>query len=377
MELQAASQITEFDRTLAIFDEGQVVATAGIFSFEMTVPGGAAVPTGGVTRVSVRSTHRRRGLLTAMMRGQLEDIHARGEPLAALFASEAPIYGRYGYGIGTYDLEGEIERARAGFAQPSEDSGRISLVEREPAAQLLNRVWEKVRPRQPGMLSHTKAWWRYLLTDLETWRRGQSEQFRAVFEVDGEPEGYALYRLKLDWKYNLPDGTLTLDSLVASSPRAYAALWRHCLGVDLMARVRAEMRPVDEPLRLLLRDARGVRTSLYDALWIRLVDARAALAARRYATSGTLVLELKDALCPWNQGRFRIESTIEGATCAPTTARADLALDISDLAAAYMGANRFQTLLQAGRIDELTPRAASRADALFSSDRVAWCPTHF
>ena len=354
-----------------------MVATAGIFSFQMTVPGGAAVPTAGVTRVCVRSTHRRRGLLTSMMRRQLEDIHARGEPLAALFASEAPIYGRYGYGIGTYDLEIEVERARSMFAVRPDDQGHISQVERESAVRLFGRVWEKVRPQQPGMLSHSEAWWRYLLTDLETWRKGQSEQVRAVFEVDGEPEGFVLYRLKLDWRYNQPDGTLSVDSLVASTTRAYAALWRHCLDVDLMVRVRAEMRPVDEPLRLLLRDARGVRATLYDALWIRLVDARTALAARRYAAAGTLVLELKDALCPWNQGRFRIESTIEGANCLPTTARADLALDIGDLAAVYMGANRFQTLLRAGRVDELTPKAASRADALFSSDRVSWCPTHF
>jgi predicted acetyltransferase len=137
------------------------------------------------------------------------------------------------------------------------------------------------------------------------------------------------------------------------------------------------MRPVDEPLRLLLRDSRGVRGSLYDSLWIRLVDARAALAARRYATSGTIVFEVRDEQCAWNRGQLRIESTIEGATCATTTARADLALDISDLAAVYLGANHFQTLLRAGRIAELTPRAADRADALFFSDRAPWCPTHF
>ena len=375
-ELAASRETTEFDRTLAFFDGPEIVATAGIFSYEMTVPGGT-LPCGGVTRVSVLTTHRRRGLLTAMMRRQLDDMHERGEPLAALYASEAPIYGRFGYGLATYQAEVELERSRGAFAKAIPSGGRLSMVDVPTAVGAFARVWAEARRNQPGMLTLDERWMRNQLADLELHREGASPHYRVLYQTGENPSGFAVYRLKLDWDASGPNGTLRLESLIAATPDAYAALWRHVLDVDLMARVSAQMRPVDEPLRFLLADARQPKTRVEDGIWLRLVEVERALAGRRYAADGRLVLRIRDAFCPWNDGRVELSGGPSHADCRRSDANPDLELSAADLAALYLGGNRFRTLFEAGRVQELRPGAIARADAMFATDRAPWCPSHF
>jgi predicted acetyltransferase len=366
----------EYDRTLAVFDGRQVVGTAGIFSYEMTVPGGS-LPCGGVTRVGVAATHRRQGLLTAMMRRQLDDMHERGEPLAALYASEAPIYGRFGYGLATYMAVIEIQRSRGGFAKPLSASGRVVMVDVPAAVDAFTQVWARVHPTQPGMLGLDARWQRLQLADLEIYREGFSPQYRVVYEAEGNPAGFAIYRIKMEWDPAGPIGTLRLGSLIAATAEAYAALWRHVLDVDLIARVSAEMRPIDEPLRFLLADSRQPTTRVEDGLWLRLVDVGRALAGRRYAAEDRLVLRVRDEFCPWNDGHYELNGGPTNAACERCTDDPDVELSAADLAAVYLGGNRFRTLHEAGRIEELHRGAVSRADSMFATDRAPWCPSHF
>jgi predicted acetyltransferase len=375
-ELAASREITEFDRTLAVFDAGQLVATAGIFSYQMAVPGGM-LPCGGVTRVTVLTTHRRRGLLRAMMERQLADMRERGEPLAALYASEAPIYGRFGYGLATYQAEIELDRSRAVINAPSPGTGRVVMLDAPAAVTAFTRVWQQVQPTQPGMVGLDERWWRSLLRDLETDRRGFSPHYRVVYESDGKPLGFALYRLKLDWDASFPAGVLRLESLIAATPDAYAALWQFVLGVDLMTKISAEMRPVDEPLRFLLTDSRQPRTRVEDGIWLRLVDAEQALSGRRYRVEGTLTIRVRDEFCPWNDGTFELQGGPDGAHCHRSQADPDIELSAADLAATYLAGNRFHTLQGAGRVRELRPGALALADAMFATDRAPWCPSHF
>jgi predicted acetyltransferase len=375
-ELAISREITEFDRTLAFFEGPEMVATAGIFTYEMTVPGGT-LPCGGVTRVSVLATHRRRGLLTAMMRRQLEDMHERGEPLAALYASEAPIYGRFGYGLGTYQAAVEIERSHTAFAKGVTGSGRVSMVDVPTAVRAFTRVWEQARRNQPGMLGLDERWMRSQLVDLELMREGASPHYRVLHQTGEQPTGFAIYRIKMDWDASGPNGTLRLAMLIAATAEAYAALWRHVLDVDLMARVSAEMRPADEPLRFLLADSRQPKTRIEDGIWLRLVDVAAALSGRRYAIEGRLALRVRDAFCPWNDRQYELVGGPAGAECKPHDGTPDLAIDAADLAAVYLGGNRFRVLFEAGRVDELRPGAIARADAMFVTDRAPWCPSHF
>lgn len=376
-ELAISKEITEFDRTLAFFDRQEMVATAGIFSYEMTVPGGGTLPCGGVTRVSVLTTHRRRGLLTAMMRRQLDDMHERGELLAALYASEAPIYGRFGYGLATYQTATEIERSHAAFSTTATGGGRLSMIDVPAAVDAFTQVWEQARRNQPGMLGLDQRWIRNELTDLEQHREGASPLYRVLYQTDGNPAGFAIYRIKMEWDPSGPNGTLRLRRLITATAEAYAALWRHVLEVDLMARVTAEMRPVDEPLRFLLADSRQPKTRVEDGIWLRLVDVGRALAGRRYGVQGRLVLRVRDSFCSWNDGHFELNGGPSNAECKPCAGNPDLELTAADLAAVYLAGNRFHTLREAGRVEEVRRGAVALADAMFTTDRTPWCPSFF
>jgi len=351
------------------------VATAALLTLLITVPGGT-LPCGGVTRVTVLSTHRRRGLLTSMMRRQLDEMHERGEPLAALYASEAPIYGRFGYGLATYQADIELQRSHSALIERAA-GGRLALVDMPTAIKAFVDVFERARGDQPGMISQHVGWVRTLLADLESRRQGASPHYRVVHYSDGSPTGFALYRIKMDWDASGPYGTLTLESLVAASAEAYAVLWHHVLGVDLIGRVTAHMRPVDEPLRFLLSDSRQPKTRIEDGLWLRLVDVGQALAGRRYAVEGRLVLHVRDLFCQWNDGHYELNGSPSSAECVRCSIDPDLELDVEDLAAVYLGGNGFRTLQTAGRIRELRRGAVAEADAMFATDRAPWCPSHF
>src|SRR5207245_5536534 len=154
-----------------------------------------------------------------------------------------------------------------------------------------------------------------------------SPHYRVLHQTDGNPTGFAIYRLKLAWDASGPNGTLRLEMLVAATAEAYAALWRHVLDVDLMARVTAEMRPVDEPLRFLLADSRQPKTRIGDGVWLRLVDVAAALAGRRYAVDDRLVLRVQDPFCPWNNGQHRLIGGPGGAERRSTSEAPDRRVD--------------------------------------------------
>lgn len=375
--VEARRETFELDRSLGVFDGGQLVGTAGVYSLEMTVPGGF-LPAAGVTMVTVSPTHRRQGILRALMRRQLDDIHAREEPLAALYASEAGIYGRFGYGLASYHSTVRIERSRSAFAAPFEDPGRLAFADAAAARAACPPVYERVRANQQGMVDMTEARWRVRFDDPEAYRDGWSELYTVLHTSGDAADGYALFRKRMDWAPDGPRGELRVVQLLAASPAAYAALWRFCLDFDLMARTEAEDRPVKEPLRHLLADPRAAQESLADGIWLRLVDVRAALAGRRYAVPGSLVLAVHDEFCPWNAGVLALEGGSEGSECGTAaSAAADLELSAADLAAVYLGGETFLNLAIAGRVSELRPGALARADAMFHTSVPPWTPLHF
>ncbi|HYN47560.1 MAG TPA: GNAT family N-acetyltransferase [Candidatus Nanopelagicales bacterium] len=371
----------EPERLVAAFDGDAAVATAAAFTFRLTVPGGE-VAAAGVTAVGVEPGHRRQGILRSLMRQQLDDVRTRGEPVAVLWASESAIYQRFGYGLGTLSGSFEIERGRTAWLRPRVPEGRVRLVDAAEALATFPPVYERMRAVTPGALSRTEDWWRWgILHDAEHMRQGAGPKLRYLFEVDGTAEGYALYRVKTDWDDRGPKGQLLVVEAMALTPRAERAVWSFLFGVDLMRTTKAGRVPVPHPLQLALADPRALGLTAGDGLWVRLVDLPAALAARRCGAAGTLVLEVADAFCPWNAGRWRVTAAGEpGAAVASverTDAPADLALDVADLAAAYLGAFRLSDLARAGRVAELASGALRRADALLAAERAPWCATMF
>lgn len=379
--VEAYRPITEIDRTVAVFDRGQIVATAGAFTFELTVPGDGQVDAAGVTMVSVRASHRRRGLLTRMMEHQLDDVADRGEPLAILLASEAPIYGRFGYGMATPHALLSIDTDHARFRTPFEPAGRYREVDVEGAAKVFPGVHEKTRRRTPGDVSRTKARWDHWFSDPVHERHGASARFYVVYEsAKGKAEGYLAYRIREDWRDGIPQNELSINDFAATTPDAYAALWRYALDVDLVGKVTAWGRPLDEPVRWLLADSRRLQTKVAaDFLWVRIVDVPAVLSARRYGTDDRLVIDVVDDFGGRAAGRFVLEGGPDGSSCrtAPGRARVDLTLDVAALGSVYLAGVSVNELARAGRISEERAGAVRRADAMFRTGPMPHCRTAF
>lgn len=372
--------VNELDRSIGVFDEGAIVGTGGAFTFEMTVPGGGQVGAGGVTLIAVMPTHRRRGILTEMMRHQLRDVREREEPAAILWASESLIYGRYGYGVaieGT-DLKIATDRAALRSDVPAPLGAMRVVTDPAEAAAVLPGVYEAstVQAGIPGTLARSKPMWDIYFHDPEHWRDGLSSLRFGVYERDGEPAGFVRYRQKMDWPDMHPAHSVTVGDLIGVDGEAYAALWRFALGLDLVSEVKALNRPLLDPLGSLLMEPRRIRRAVGDTIWVRLVDVPTALASRRYAVPGRLVLEVVDDFMPEFGGRFVLEGGPEGATCGPTSDEPDLTLRAEDLGSAFLGDSRLATLHWLGRVAG-SPEAAVRAQAMFGWQPGPWCTVHF
>jgi predicted acetyltransferase len=364
-------RIHGMERMHAAFDGDTIVGGAGAYTFDMSVPGGS-LPCAGVTVVGVYPTHRRRGVLRSMMTEQLRDVHERGEPIAALWASEETIYGRFGYGLAAWAGEAKLPREWSAFAQPLERRGEVRFVTQDEAMELFPPVWRELHRQRPGVISRTPAWWEVRSLRTPADQEANPKRF-VVLELDGAVAGYAIYRTHLDFEGAVSTGRTEVIEAVATTPEATAELWRYLLDIDWSATITAQLLPPDHPLFLLLANPRRLFYTLADSLWVRLVDVGAALSGRAYRGEGRVVFEVRDAVCPWNEGRWLLEN----GHAERTEDAADLALDVNVLGAAYLGAVSFAELRNALRVKELQPGAIERADALFAWRPLPWCPEIF
>ncbi|MCX5246015.1 GNAT family N-acetyltransferase [Streptomyces sp. NBC_00201] len=371
-------QLTETDRSLGVWDGDMCVATAGAFGFRLTVPGGAAVSVAGVTMVSVAATHRRRGLLTSMMRRQLDDVRSWGEPLAVLTASEPAIYGRFGYGVGTFNVNAEIDTTRVRLSvPPGTDDVRLRYASPAGSLGACEAVYAQLVARRPGMVARIPGWERLWVLDPESERDGASPLQCVLAERGGQVVGYARFRIKGDWEAAGPKGTVVAQDVDALDPAAHAALWRFLFDIDLTSKIDVRRRPMDEPWQYLVSDIRRCSLLVRDSLHVRLVDVGAALGARTYQAPLDVVLEVEDSFCPWNSGRWRLTGDPKGASCERTQDSADLALSVRELASAYLGAVPLTSLAAAGRVHELRQGALTEASIAFGSPVVPWLPHGF
>ncbi|MFC8565027.1 GNAT family N-acetyltransferase [Streptomyces sp. NPDC057245] len=371
-------ELTQVDRSIGVWEGAEPVGSAGAFGFRMTVPGGAEVPAAGVTMVGVAATHRRRGVLTSMMRRQLDDVRSWGEPLAVLTASEPAIYGRFGYAAATFEVNAEIDTDRVRLSVPAgTDDVRVRYAAPEEALDACEAVYARLVPGRPGMLARRPGWERMGVLDPPVEREGASPLQCVLARRDGEVTGYARFRVRPGWNDAGPVGTVELKALAGLDPASEAALWRFLLGVDLTSKLAVRGRPVDEAWQHQVSDLRRCRPSLRDALYVRLVDVGAALAARTYRAPVDVVFEVEDAFCPWNAGRWRLSGDPKGASCERTTDAADLALSVRELGAAYLGGVSLASLGAAGRVRAVRPGALAEASVGFGSDVAPWLPHGF
>ena len=365
----------EVDRTLGAFDAGALVGSAGAFSFSMTIPGGE-LPTAGITAVGVLPSHRRRGVNTALMRAQLDDVRERGESIAVLYASQGSIYGRYGYGVASSNAAIDVETRRSAFGPWYRPSGGVRLYERDEAVRAFLPVYDDVRRSRPGMMRLDETGFGYRLDDRFREPGAQAKGFFAGHETDGRVDAYAQYRIRHEWGV-VPQSEVMVDDLLATSPQAYADMWRYILDIDLMFRATAWNRPSDDPLFHLVLEPRPLQFRVKDALWLRLADVEAALGARAYRSEVSAVIEVRDDFCPWNEGRYELSASGAAAACRRTDADPDVVIGVAELGAAFLGGTRLTGLLRAGRVGEATPGAVERLDAALAWDPAPWCSLMF
>jgi predicted acetyltransferase len=359
--------LAEPERALVITDAGQVVAHATAATRDLTVPGGV-IPAAHVTAVGVAPTHRRRRLLTRLMQRQLRELYrAHREPVAVLWASEAPIYPRFGYGLAAQRLAMEIANKEAKIT--STRHGRLRAGEPARLLPELTKVYEELRPSRPGWSSRDGRWWNYRLADTPVSRRGGTALRAVVHETDSGADGYAVWRTKSEWVAGSPRGEVWVTEVAATNPAAYASLWEFLLGIDLTRTTRYDFGAVDEPLLHLVHDPRALGARAVDALWVRIVDVGAALSARRYAAGADLVIEVSDPVLGENAGRWRLAAGGFGASCTRTDAPADLSCTASDLGAVYLGGPSWAALAAAGRVREHRPGALAAATSAFGWHR--------
>jgi predicted acetyltransferase len=378
-EFEAERQLLEPERCVNAFDGDERVGSAAAYTFRLTVPGGE-VGAAGITGVGVRPDQRRRGILRRMMTWLHDDALRRGEPVAILGASEAAIYQRFGYGQGTTQSTFSVDPARIQFREPvaPDPARRIRMVDADEAARIFPVVYEAARGEIPGAIDRSDLKWRLnIVGDADWMRHGGGPKYRAVLEVDGEPRGFAIYRVKGDWGPTGPASTLRVLEVLSLDAVAEQALWEWLFAMDLMGTITAWRCPVPHPLQQWLLEPRRLALTVSDGMWLRILDVPAALSARGYTGDGRLVLELADYLIESNAGRWQL--TVKGGTAAVTRTKAspDLELDVAALASIYLGAYRFGDLASAGRVRECQPGSLRTADVLFTPARAPWASTPF
>ncbi|NEA37354.1 GNAT family N-acetyltransferase [Streptomyces sp. SID13031] len=357
-------------RTLAAYTQGCMVGTALAWTSAVTVPGGTVCPMAAVTRVGVRSDFRRRGVFSALMREQLAEIAARGEPFAGLHASEPGIYGRFGYGVATQARTTYLDTARAELRADLPLAGEVRLIDPAEAVRSLPGLYSRMRQLRTGALMRPRPWWA-VYYDRPV---GLGEYLRiAVHRGAGGDDGFVVYRPTLSVD---PAGgaTLEVDDFQAANAAVANGLWRFLLNIDMVEQLVVRSRPVDEPLSAMLTDSRAMTKESSDAeLWLRLVDVRLALACRTYGDPGPLVIEVIDRCLPRNSGRYRLA----GGQVTLVDDPPQLIVDAESLAMIYLGTYRPSTLAGIGRARVADPAAAAHADRVFATVDVGWCGTYF
>lgn len=352
--------------------DGRVAGNLGVIETTVSLPGGGDVPLAAVTAVGVAQTMRRRGVMAGLMAACLEEAVDRDEPLAGLFASEAAIYGRFGFGVAAPQVNYRVDRTRVRFVDPVDDR-LVQEATPEQAHATWPRLHDRIRAERPASVAkHPGQWMLGITRDPPGWRGGASA--RRLVEVPGR--GYASYRVKEQFDGLLPAGSVRLLELLATDPEAEAALWQHVLDLDLTTTVEVSFRPVDDTLPHLITDRHALRVTESPPLYLRILDVPRILSSRAYRGRGTAVLEVVDP-AGYAQGRWRLEVDEGGAACTPTDRPATVVLPVQSLTGIVFGGIRATSLAAARQLAERRPGAAAELDHLLAVDRAPWTTMEF
>lgn len=369
--------VIDDDRTFLAWEAAQVVGVSANFSLDVSVPGGS-VPTAGVSFIGVRPTHRRRGVMSAMLDNLHADGLSRDEPIAALWAADPAIYPRFGYGRASRLLRTEINRAHGDLSNaPVDESLRLRMVESGDDFPFTQPIYSAERAARSGVPAVDERWHARQTWDPLSSREGASTLYTVMAEDDTGVRGFMRYNVKPDWTAAHDDGKFQIYRMMSRDPAAHAALWRYALTFDLMTKVSWFNGPIDDPIHLWLTYPRHATRQIEDALYVRILDLQSAMTARTLSDECDVVIEVTDHRFPDNAGRWRIAGGPSGTTCDRTKDPVDLALDVRLIGAAYLGDASLREFARAGWIDERRPGAISKLDAALRTDTPPYCPFVF
>ncbi|MGH7705571.1 MAG: GNAT family N-acetyltransferase [Candidatus Dormibacteria bacterium] len=364
------------EMVLGAFEDGRIVGTAAALPATVNIPGGRC-QVSAITGVGVLPTHRRRGLLRALMTEQLGRDRALGRPLAILWASEGGIYGRFGFGIAARRLKLAFETPEMKFIETS-SPGSVRLVDREEALRLMPQIYQRALRDRPGPFTRDPTAWEALIDEKNPeLPSAEAHHFFAIHGAD--PDGYAIYRVRRGgWSGSFgPRSTAIVVEMVGDGPGPTLDLWRFLADLDLVHAVEARQRPIDEPLLWMASDPQRIEVRAQVGIWAGILDVPGALRQRRYRQDGRLVLEVRDDFLPDRGGRFDLSVRAGEATCEASTESPDIRLGLAELSSGYLGQSCYRELARSGRLEELTSDAALLLDRLLGWDPPPWCPEDF
>lgn len=347
-------------RGLQVTDErrgefGEIAAVHASFGTEMIVPGARRVSTAGLSWLGVHPAHRRRGLMTAMMHDHFSRSIARGEAVSALYAMEAAIYSRFGYGMGAQTVKAEIPRGSKMWPVEGADdlTVRLERADFDEHDQLVSDLQAQLT--RPGTILNPVGSGRNArFTDPVGNRKGMEKWRLAIVEDRGEPVAYAFFRRRADSSIGIHDGVCQVREFGALTPAASQKLWETLTDFDLVETTYTENLATDDPLLHQLKDARGARSKVIDNLWIRLLDVPTALQAREYFHDCDVKVALTDKHVPDNAATWRLRIDGGEAEVTRTDAPADLSMDVRHLSTVYLGGTSVESLSAAGLVREHT-----------------------
>ncbi len=366
------TRLLEPGRTIGAFVDGKLVGTADAVTSGLTLPGGAIVGHAAVTHIGVLPSFTRRGVATGLILHQLADFAKRGEVVATLRASEATIYERYGYGVANSTQTVEVRTARAALRPGVGTGGPVRLLDSAEVWEALPRIYAANRPSRPGTIDRPDVWWQSRRLRAES---SPTAAYVAVHGAPGSETGFARYHpVDTDSWFVSEQRTIAVEDFFAPTTEAYLGLMRFLLGLDLIDRVVFWMLPVDDPLPWLLADRRAARiTAVHDETWLRVIDARTALGARRYAGDGEVVITVEDAVLHDNSATFVI--TADGSE--PTNRQPQVRVGIEGLSAVLLGGTSWRELAVAGLARTDDPAVIDAADGLFAVAEAPYAGFYF
>ena len=379
-------------RTVCALDGTQMIGVSYVFEHQIRIPG-TTVSSAGLAGVGVMPTHRRKGALNGMMRKIIDDAKERGDVLATLWASEASIYGRYGFSIGAFHDSFTLHRAYSALNSDLDQKGHVDFIEISAAKDFLPIVHDKVFHVRNGVIRRDEYLWDLWVKKFQNFKP-KDKIFLVGYSCQGEIEGYALYFLEsrglqnpgsepryigglLESSDPEEEHRMNILELMSTNDEAYLALWKFLLGVDRVNSYRASKRPIDDPFIWLLKHPDMMRKSLTSMHWVRIVDVVSALASRKYSTEDNLVIQIYDGFCPWNQLRILLEAGNDGSNVSISSRFPDISLSTQEIASIFLGGAKLRTLAINGRVQENKSGAIQRLDAMFATSQPPWCPEGF